>query len=366
VSKAEVKIDWHRGVVSDGSGVSTPLRAQSLAVLRELYDRAGTLVSKDELIAKVWAGLAVTDDSIVQCIADLRRALKDDDHAIIKTITKRGYLLEKSFFDRAESDAEAPNHQTALKIIDRATQQVDKPVQKSSIAVLPFVNLSADTGQDYFADGLTEDVITDLSNVPGLFVIARNSSFAYKGKAQNIKQIALDLGVRYVLEGSIRKSAQRLRITVQLSDAETGLHVWAERFDRELGDTFSLEDELTAKIVANLVGKIHEPLPERPVHRNLRAYDLLLKGRALLRSGRYAETVRFLALDYEANDLLRPYMAVALHRLGRADEAAAQIRIFLELTPDWQAGDYVNKRGFRDQGEADWWMAAFCEAGLPE
>jgi hypothetical protein len=191
-------------------------------------------------------------------------------------------------------------------------------------------------------------------------------SCAYKGKAQNIKQIAFDLGVRYVLEGSIRKSAQRLRITVQLSDAETGLHVWAERFDRELTDAFSLQDELTAKIVTSLVGKIHTPLPERPAHRNLRAYDLLLKGRALLRSGRYAETVRFLAADCQANDLLRPYMAVALHRLGQTDEAAAQIRAFIAFTPDWRAEDYVNKRGFRDQGEADWWMVAFRETGLPE
>jgi TolB-like protein len=356
---ADITIDWDRGLVSHVSGKQTALRAQSLAVLKALNERAGMLVSKDDLIAKVWPGVVVTEDSLVQCITELRKALQDNDHAIIRTLPKRGYLLEKARVPAV------PRGMSALSAFGQAAPAIDHAKKRNCIAVLPFANLSTDADQDYFADGLTEDVITDLSNVPGLFVIGRNSSFAYKGKAQNIKQIALDLGARYVLEGSIRKSAQRLRITVQLSDAETGLHVWAERFDREPADMFSLQDELTAKIVTNFVGKIHAPLPERE-HRNLYAYDLLLRGRALLRSGRYAETVRFLAADYQANDILRLYMAVALQRLGRTDKAAAQTRAFIELTPDWRAGDYVSKRGFRDQSEADWWMAAFRETGLPE
>jgi TolB-like protein len=357
---ADITIDWDRGLVSHVSGKQTTLRAQSLAVLKTLSERAGTLVSKDELINTVWPNVVVTDDSLVQCIAELRKALNDDAHAIIRTLPKRGYIFETG------SRPAAPKHSAALDASAATAPPIDHAQYDQSIAVLPFGNISAEADQDYFADGLTEDVITDLSNVPGLFVIARNSSFAYKGKAQNTKQIVSDLGVRYVLEGSIRKSAQRLRITVQLSDAETGLQVWAERFDRELADMFSLQDELTAKIVANSIGKIHAPLPERRVHRNLYAYDLLLKGRALLRSGRYAETARFLAADYQANDILRIYMAVALQRLGRTDEAAVQARTFIELTPDWRAGDYVSKRGFRDQSDADWWLAAFRETGLPE
>jgi TolB-like protein len=357
-----IEIDWDRGLITDVAGGQTALRAQSLAVLKQLHSRAGSLVSKDELINAVWPNVVVTDDSLVQCIAELRRALKDDTHAIIRTMPKRGYIFESG----PGPVAPAPKQVAALGGLDATVPTIERAQYDKSIAVLPFANLSTDADQDYFADGLTEDVITDLSNVPGLFVIARNSSFAYKGKALNIKQIASDLGARYVLEGSIRKSAQRLRITVQLSDAESGLHVWAERFDRELADMFSLQDELTTKIVTSFVGKIHAPLPERRVHRNLYAYDLLLRGRALLRSGRYAETVRFLAADYQASDILRVYVAVALQRLGRTDEAAVQARAFIELTPDWRAGDYVNKRGFRDQSEADWWMAAFREAGLPE
>jgi TolB-like protein len=342
------------------SGGHSALRAQSLAVLKELHDRAGTLVSKNELIAKVWRGVVVGEDSLVQCITELRKALRDSDHAIIRTVPKRGYIFESAIRPAAPRNAATPgNRESPVPTPDRA--QYDK-----SIAVLPFYNLSSDVDQDYFADGVTEDVITDLSNVPGLFVVARNSSIAHRSKVQTIKQIATNLGVRYVLEGSIRKSDQRLRTTVQLSDTETGLHVWAERFDREPADMFSLQDELTSKIVTSLLGKIHAPLPERRAHRNLYAYDLLFKGRALLRSGRYAETVSFLATDYQANDILRIYMAVALQRLGRTDEAEAQTRAFMELTPDWRAGDYVNKRGFRDQSEADWWMTAFRETGLPE
>jgi TolB-like protein len=356
---ADITIDWDRGLVSHVSGKKTVLRPQSLAVLKELNERSGTLVSKDELIEKVWRGVVVTEDSLVQCITELRKALQDNNHAIIRTLPKRGYIFESG----SRPAAPSPKH---IVTSDVSVPSIDSAQYEKSIVVLPFGNLSTDADQDYFADGLTEDVITDLSNVPGLFVIARNSSFAYKGKTQNIKQIANDLGARYVLEGSIRKSAQRLRITVQMSDAETGLHVWAERFDRELADMFSLQDELTAKIVTNFVGKIHAPLPERRVHRNLYAYDLLLKGRALLRSERYAETVRFLAADYQAYDILRLYVAVALQRLGRTNEAAVQTRAFIELAPDWRAGDYVSKRGFRDQSEADWWTVAFRETGLPE
>jgi adenylate cyclase len=127
---------------------------------------------------------------------------------------------------------------------------------KPSIAVLPFDNMSGDAEQEYFSDGMTEDLITDLSKISGLFVIARNSSFAYKGKATKVQQIGRELGVRFVLEGSIRKAGNRLRITAQLVDADSGGHVWAERFDRELIDIFATQDEVVEKIVAALSVKL--------------------------------------------------------------------------------------------------------------
>jgi TolB-like protein len=137
--------------------------------------------------------------------------------------------------------------------LDRAPRRTvlalpDKP----SIAVLPFQNMSGDPEQEYFSDGMTEDLITDLSKVSGLFVIARNSSFAYKGRSVNVQEIGRDLGVRFVLEGSVRKAGNRVRITAQLIDSGSGGHLWAERFDRDLTDIFSTQDEVVEKIVGTL------------------------------------------------------------------------------------------------------------------
>ena len=152
---------------------------------------------------------------------------------------------------------------------------------KPSIAVLPFQNMSGDAGQEYFSDGMTEDLITSLSKVSGLFVIARNSVFLYKGKAVKPAQVSRDLGVRYVLEGSVRKVGNRVRITAQLIDATTGYHVWAERYDRDLQDVFALQDDVTEKIVTMLAVKLTGP-EKRGLARtragNLEAYDLVLRG----------------------------------------------------------------------------------------
>jgi TolB-like protein len=152
---------------------------------------------------------------------------------------------------------------------------------KPSIVVLPFANMSSDVEQAYFVDGLTDDLITDLSKVPQLFVIARNSSFAYKGRSIDIRQIARELGVKYVLEGSARRAADRVRINAQLIDAAAGGHIWADRFDRDLADIFAAVDEVIGKIVEALVGKLAAAsLKERYRPASLEAYDLCLRGRA--------------------------------------------------------------------------------------
>ncbi len=153
--------------------------------------------------------------------------------------------------------------------------------EKPSIAVLPFTNMSSDPEYDYFVDGLTEDLITDISRHAGLFVIARNSVFAYKGKSLDVRQIAKELGVRYVLEGSARRSGARVRINAQLIDSHGGGHVWAERFDRDLEDIFDLQDEVSAHIRDALVGQLVVP-PPRNRPKNTDAYDLCTRGRALL------------------------------------------------------------------------------------
>ncbi len=167
---------------------------------------------------------------------------------------------------------------------------------KPSIAVLPFVNMSGDPEQEYFADGLTEDLITDLSRHAGLFIIARNSTFAYKGKTMDARRIANDLGVRYLLEGSARRAAGRVRINVQLIDAIGGGHLWAERFDRSLEDVFAVQDEVTAKIVEALVGRLAMP-PALSRPKSMEAYDLCVRARNLHEQSPQAAKEGFLMLQ---------------------------------------------------------------------
>jgi TolB-like protein len=167
---------------------------------------------------------------------------------------------------------------------------------KPSIAVLPFTSMSGEAEQETFADGLTEDLITDLSRNDGLFVIARNSTFAYKGKSVDARRIARELGVRYLLEGSARRAADRVRINVQLIDAIGGGHLWAERFDRGLEDVFAVQDEVTARIVGALVGKLSAP-PPRSRPKNMEAFDLCARGRHLHELSPIAAREGFLLLE---------------------------------------------------------------------
>ncbi len=163
-------------------------------------------------------------------------------------------------------------------------EPVAEEPEKKSIAVLPFVNMSKDPEQEYFSDGLTEDLITDLSRVSGLFVIARNSTFVYKGQAVNIQDVGRELGVRYVLEGSVRRVANRIRINAQLIDVSSGMHLWADRYDRELTDVFALQDEVTRTIVAALAVSLtdeDEARMQSVADTSPEAYDILLRGNAL-------------------------------------------------------------------------------------
>jgi adenylate cyclase len=179
--------------------------------------------------------------------------------------------------------------QVSAPASEAVSEQAAAPValpDKPSIAVLPFTNMSDDPEQEYFSDGITEDIITDLSKVSGLFVVARNSSFTYKGRAVEVRAVGRDLGVRHVLEGSVRKSGGRVRVTAQLIDATTGSHVWAERYDRELTDVFAVQDEVTQEIVSVLAVKLSaedEARLQRSVRIDPDAYDMLLRGLALLR-----------------------------------------------------------------------------------
>jgi TolB-like protein len=205
---------------------------------------------------------------------------------------------------------------------------------KPSIAVLPFVNMSGDPDQEYFSDGITEDLITDLSKISGLFVIARNSTFTYKGKPLKIRQVAEELGVRYVLEGSVRKADDSVRINTQLIDATTGGHLWAERYDGHIGDIFALQDKITQKIVAALALKLTAGEQEYVVRKetkNIVAYDAFLKGWEHYRRFTPDDFAKAYSHFKKALDLDPDY--------GRAHAALAQTYWRgLELGWRWQMG----------------------------
>ena len=192
------------------------------------------------------------------------------------------------------------------------------PPDRPSIAVLPFTNMSGDPDQEYFSDGITEDLITDLSKISGLFVIARNSVFTYKGKAVRVEEVGRELNVRYVLEGSVRKANNRVRITAQLVDAHTSGHIWAERYDRELKDIFALQDEVTHEIVSVLAVKLTDEERKRLVNKgtaNLEAYDYALRGlEYVYRFTKQANTVAR-NMFQKAIDL-DPQYAIAYSQLG--------------------------------------------------
>jgi len=225
-----------RGGLTSGTR-EVKLTPKALALLSYLAERPGEVVSKDELFGAVWPETAVGDAALVTCIQELRSALKDDARAprYIETLHRRGYRFISKPAPIAKELANGRTLELALP---------DKP----SIAVLPFTNMSGEADQDYFADGISEDLITGLARIRWLFVIARNSSFVYKNRAVDVKEVSRALGVRYVLEGSVRRSGNRLRITAQLVDATTGGHHWAERYDRELGDIFTVQDEITRSV----------------------------------------------------------------------------------------------------------------------
>jgi adenylate cyclase len=200
--------------------------------------------------------------------------------------------------------------------ISRGTQLIDRP----SIAVLPFMNMSGDPEQEYFSDGITEDLITDLSKLSGLFVIARNSAFVYKGKVVKVGEVGRELGVRYVLEGSVRKANDRVRITAQLVDSTTGGHLWAERYDRKFEDIFALQDEVTQKIVSALAVKLTKDEQIRQVCKckygcNIEAYDWYLRGLEYLY--RFTQEANVQAREiFERSINLEPHYALAQSRLG--------------------------------------------------
>jgi TolB-like protein/Tfp pilus assembly protein PilF len=276
IAFGEHVLDPDRRELTRGSE-AIALGPQVFDLLVHLVRHRERVVTKDDLIAAVWGGRIVSESTLTTQINAVRRALGDtgEEQRLIRTIARKGYRFvgEVRDFDppkRADVDRQDEPPLQALTIPDRP-----------SLAVLPFLNLCDDPEQEYFSDGITEDIITALSRVKWFFVIARSSSFTYKGRAVDEKQVARELGVRYVLEGSVRKAANRVRITGQLIQADSGQHIWADRFDGELADIFGLQDQVTSSVVAAIEPSLRQAEIDRARRKpteKLDAYDWYLRA----------------------------------------------------------------------------------------
>ncbi len=324
---ADWEVDPAACLVSrDGKSVHLEPKVMDLLVF--LVKQPDQVLSRDELLEEVWPGVVVSDEALTNAIIKLRKAFNDSarNPRFIETLPKRGYRLiaeVQSISAPAESaelnqTRNAPTTQTASvperpgpgnvrwlpgilvvivavviggyllsgRIIEPAaesTPMMEEP-EKPSIAVLPFMNIGNEMEDSYFSDGITDDLITDLSNLSGLFVISRNSTFQYRNRSVDIKEVARKLGVRYVLEGSVRRSGNRVRVNTQLIDGNSGGQLWAERYDGEMKDVFTLQDRMTEKIISALALKLTAREKGRVFEvdtLNPAAYDEFLRGMQL-------------------------------------------------------------------------------------
>ncbi len=258
-------------------GAPVAIEPQVFDLLVHLIRNRGRVVSKDDLIESIWGGRIVSESAVTTRLNAARKAIGDSGttQKLIRTVPRRGVRFIGVVIETAAPAAVA--EPTVPPLAARPLALPDKP----SIAVLPFVNLSSDPEQEYLADGMVEDLITSLSRLRWLFVIARNSTFVYKGRAVDVRTVATDLGVRYVLEGSVRRTRGRMRVTAQLIEAESGHHVWAERYDRAVEDIFAVQDEITDMIAATLEPEISAAERDRARRKppgSLGAWELYQRG----------------------------------------------------------------------------------------
>jgi TolB-like protein/DNA-binding winged helix-turn-helix (wHTH) protein len=307
-------------LMRDGAHVA--LSGRGTAILAALIDANGGVLTKEHLLQSVWEGVVVEDRNLTVQIAALRKVMgaRPDAQEWIRTVSRVGYRLLR----------EPP--------ADPASWG------KPSIVVLPFLNLSGDPAQDWFADGVVEDLITALSRFKTFSVVARNSAFVYKGRAVDIRQVANDLGVRYAVEGSVRRNAERVRVTAQLIDARSGIHLWANTFEGRREDVFEMQDEITEHVV----GLIEPQITRAEVLRarakrpdNLDAYDLYLQALPFVYSADIRQTEQAIVLLDRAVDLDPTFPQVLIHAAwqheyrktwgGIAPPGVDDLRIAIEL-----------------------------------
>ena len=342
------------------------IEPQVFDLLEFLIRARERVVSRDDLFAAVWKGRIVSEATLSSRINSARAALGDngEEQRLIRTFPRKGFR----FVGEVREESPAPTKPAPDTLPQRLKPRMADP-DGPSIAVLPFTNMSGDPEQDYFADGMAEDIITALSRCSGLFVIARNSSFTYKGQAVDIRHVGRDLGVGYVLEGSVRRGGNRLRITGQLIDATSGVHLWADRFDGDETDVFELQDRITESVVAAIeptlqLAEVKRRKPNQP--NELDCYDLLLRAYGL----EYEFTVESIAAALHCLD-----QALAIDPAYVPAMAAAAHYRALRHFQGWPQSDADRKKGV----ELAWravelapndaqalWMAAFAIWNMSE
>jgi len=296
-----------RVLLREGEPVALTQKVFDLLLL--LVSNHERVLSKDDLLNAVWAGRIVSESTITSHINAVRKAIGDtgEEQRLVRTVARKGYR----FVGQLKADdtgffSEEPDIDEATTTEPPAPSPALSLPDKPSITVLPFHNLSGDPEQEYFADGMVEDITAALSRIRWLFVIARNSSFTYKGRSVDIKGVGQELGVRYVLEGSVRKSGNRVRITGQLIDARSGTHIWADRFEGLLDDIFELQDQIAESVVGAIAPQLERAEIERAKRKptdSLGAYDYYLRGMAKLHSGTRDALEQALPLYYKAIEL---------------------------------------------------------------
>jgi adenylate cyclase len=354
-------LDIARGLLRAGDR-EVALRRKSFALLRFLVENPDRLVTKDELLKAIWPDVVVTDESLTQCVSEVRQAIGDSGQNIILTVPRRGYRFAAPVLRVGTLATAAARPVPPTAEPPQASPDLGPRSDRPCVAVLPFANLSGDTLQEYFSDGITEDIITELSRFSELLVIARNSSFQYKGKAIDIRQVGKDLGARYVLEGSIRRSGERVRITAQLIETATGVHRWADRYDRELDDVFAVQDEVARAIVAILVAHVNRAEIDRALLKPpaaWEAYDYFLRGAEayFLHMNR-----RTKASVYDARRLLEQSLAIDPD-YGRAAAMLSQTHMHAYVEPF--DCDYLSPAAL-DRARALAETAVHLDARLPQ
>jgi TolB-like protein len=265
----DVVLDVDRGLLRDSTGAEVALRPKSLDLLLTLARNSGRVMSRGELFDAVWPDVTVTEDSIAQCVREVRRAIGDSEGRVLRTIVKRGYCLDVAV------------QSTVSTVPPERALDVPADQGRPSLVVLPFQSIPYEPDSEWFADGIVEEITTALSRFRTLFVIARNSAFTFKGQSVDVRDVGQRLGVRYVLEGSVRRAGGQLRVTGQLIEAETGTHVWADRYDGAMSDVFDLQDRITAAVAGVLEPSIRRAEIERAARKptsDLTVYDLYLRA----------------------------------------------------------------------------------------